>query len=153
MISQEKRHQIVKMHGRGFPRSEIARALGVSGKTVKLWLDRHAAGEGMATRAHSWPFAPQINTTEAGYAVAGLEGWFAPADVRAVTEIADVTALLKKMRGLGALERRGLVPHTEHRSLVTPRGWLEKRKVWWLHLLPEEESNNQGGVRHEIFRL
>lgn len=141
MISHEKRHQIVKMHERGFPRSEIAHALGISGKTVKLWVERHANGEGVTTKALSWPPAPQINTTGAGHAVASLEGWFSPADVRAVTQITDVTALLKKMRDLGALERRGLVPHTEHRSLVTPREWLEKRKVWWLHLLPEETGH------------
>lgn len=123
------------MHMRGYSRMQIARSLSLSWKTVNLWIERDAAGDGTATKEHQWPLAPQIDTTEAGYAVVGLSGWFGIADVRAATGASDTTALLKKMCEAGAIERKRRGRFMEFRSLVAPREWLAMRGVWWLALL------------------
>ena len=112
------------MHARGYRRTEIARALGVGWKTVNLWIERDAAGEGTTTKERRWPYAPQIDTTEAGYVVVGLDGWFGTADVKAATGAADTSALLKKMGKAGALERQRNGRFMKFWSLVTPRGCL-----------------------------
>ena len=125
------------MHNRGYRRTQITRSLGLSWKTVNLWIERDAVGEGTKTKERRWPYAPQINTTEAGYTVAGLSGWFGIAEVKAATGAADTSALLKKMCKVGAIERRQHGRFMKFRSLVTPRGGLEKRKVWWLALLDD----------------
>lgn len=129
MISDEKRRLIVTMHSHGHSVGEVAAGLSVSVNTVKLWIGRHKAGEGLASRPYPKLTAPPVGTTEAGCVVAAFNGWFTPAEAKAATGVADNTALLKVMREAGAIEKQGLGPATQYRSLMTEREWLDERGI------------------------
>ena len=117
------------MYSHGHSVGEVAEALSLSCNTVKLWVSRHKAGEGLTSRPYPTLTAPPVGTTKAGCVVAVLDGWFTPAEAKAATGVADSTALLKVMREASAVERRGQGPATRYRSRMTEREWLTERGI------------------------